>query len=879
MRVLIYIEPHPIRGSHTMFNDVARRFLPTLKGATADFDVRMYVTGALVSAVGDEAMAPVDGRLIRATESEEGLFADNLVAWEPEGIPAWLNLMSGGDVADGYVEVLRRVWSIFPFDVIVHWGENGAVSRFVRERPVTRIAMELGCTRPPFVSTVVADPFGTNGSALVPRLTVEDLRGIVRDTPMSAAEAMYGYSNTLEALPYEQQFSPLPPGEATTRMLNTRDKIAFLPLQLHDDANLLRFSKYDTVSQVVLDAVPQLADAGYLTVIKTHPGAKTRHQSRAAFALARAALRPWADKVLWLDAVESPYTNSQLIALADLVVTVNSSVGFEALYFDKVVAVLGDAVYKPIGLFPELDQVTTGTFDKDRYFDGIGILRRFMLGGYMSKDSERSDRAAFESIVIAIDSARREHRDDPAPIARALYDALHLSREHRARSRMVKGTSVPGTGEFGVPSPAKASAGSAESAPDTLEQLIAQSLPLVQGHLKATDHESFQNALTECLSDPRKAETIVRAAGIVDQNFYLSKYRDVEKAGKDPVFHWVRYGIGEGRSPREGIRVSSLDQLGTDIAAASVALFDEPTSEAPGDSQRLQERQQKSVTTIADALSSRANRVAVVAHLFYDDLVDEILNRLANIGEEFDLIVTIPDWGNRKIVQCVRAAYPHALFHLSTGNEDHIAPFVEVLPTLVKKGYDAVLHVHTRADFLDGGQVNRELERVWRRESLDALLGNEDRVDRIISTLRTDSRALLVGAEPHFRTPLERRGVGTHQLRERSALGGGRLPFYVEGGMFWFRPTVVNRSSTPEVAVATEVAAIGEDDQALIERVIPTITSAVALTAVWAAPVNPMEPLGAGVRISSESPESRLRSVLVADRNVTSMTYKAALTW
>ncbi|MGO4435248.1 hypothetical protein AB4Y88_18745, partial [Paenarthrobacter sp. RAF9] len=213
-----------------------------------------------------------------------------------------------------------------------HWGENGAVTRFVEERPVTRIAMELGCTRAPFLQSVVMDPFGTNGNAIVPRLSVEDLRGIVGDNPMTAAETLYGYSANIEALPYEQQFLPLEGGDWPARVLGTARKIAFLPLQLHDDANLLRFSKYETVEDVVLDVVPKLAAAGYLTVIKTHPGAKIRQQSNLAFSLARAALRPWADDVVWLDATKAEYKNAQLVALADLVVTVNSSVGFESLY-------------------------------------------------------------------------------------------------------------------------------------------------------------------------------------------------------------------------------------------------------------------------------------------------------------------------------------------------------------------------------------------------------------------------------------------------------------------------------------------------------------------------------------------------------------------
>ena len=55
MRVLIYVEPHPIRDSQTMLNDVARKFLPLLAGSTPDFDIRMYASRALLGALGIEA--------------------------------------------------------------------------------------------------------------------------------------------------------------------------------------------------------------------------------------------------------------------------------------------------------------------------------------------------------------------------------------------------------------------------------------------------------------------------------------------------------------------------------------------------------------------------------------------------------------------------------------------------------------------------------------------------------------------------------------------------------------------------------------------------------------------------------------------------------
>lgn len=42
----------------------------------------------------------------------------------------------------------------------------------------------------------------------------------------------------------------------------------------------------------------------------------------------------------------------------------------------------------------------------------------------------------------------------------------------------------------------------------------------------------------------------IRASGLFDREYYLSRYPDVAKAGMDPVEHYVIHGANEGRSPR-----------------------------------------------------------------------------------------------------------------------------------------------------------------------------------------------------------------------------------------------------------------------------------------------------------------------------------------
>jgi hypothetical protein len=823
MRVLIYVEPHPIRGSQTIFKDIARDFLPLLAGSTPDFDVRMYSTSTLVGALGTEALAGVEKRLIRATPAEEALFAGRLCDWETEGIPAWLSLMAGGEVADDYVGVLRRVWSVFPYDIIVHWGENGAVTRFIEERPVTRIAMELGCTRAPFLRSVVMDPFGTNGSAIVPRLSVEDLRGIVGDNPMTAAEALYGYSANVEALPYEQQFLPLDGGDWSKRILGTSQKIAFLPLQLHDDANLLRFSKYETVEDVVLDVVPKLAAAGYLTVIKTHPDAKSRPQSHLAFSLARSALRPWADNVVWLDASKTVYNNAQLVAMADLVVTVNSSVGFESLYFDKVVSVLGDAVYKPKNLFPDLDAAISGAFDLQAYRDGIGLLRRFVLGGYLADDAVRGDFPAFQSAAVIIDAARRGHDGDAVSIAKRMYQAFSLGREHQARARMVRGGSVPGSAEFGVPLVMAAKPLAIE--PTSAERSRTEFTGPARRLLALTgiaDADSFRNALLWAFTDPDAAEKFVRSAGLVDETFYLTTHSDVAKAAIEPVLHWARHGLREGRKPRHGLNVGSVEQLVDELVAAAEPLFDGISDfpHFPLDHD-AEARRQTSLAAIRAGLGTRGNKVVVVAHLYYRDLVPEILEQLANIPEGFDLVVTMPDWGNRQIAGLVRAAYPDALLYPAANRGRDIGPFLDVLPAILEHDYDAILKIQTKAGFFRDGRLVPERGRFWRESVFDMLLGSKKQTAETIAAFRADATLAMVGPAP-FYLPLSRNPYSDDgALLERvlgSELASDEAGFFA-GTMFWVRPDCLSPLMTAGLSIESFAPETGANDGALAHLV------------------------------------------------------------
>lgn len=815
MRVLLYVEPHPIRNSLTHFDGVAKEWLPLL-ACGHGLDIRMFANNKVFETLGESAIAPYKKQLLRTTAEEENLFNSHMLPWNPDGIPVWLDLMAGrGAVTEDYLEVLRRIWRAFPFEIIIHWGENGAVARFLDERPVTRIAMELGCTRPPFLDSVVMDLFGTNGSGVVPRLSINDVRQIVDDRPMSRDEALMAYSENLETLGYEQQFQPLP--SDLNSVLHSAKRIAFLPLQLFDDANLLRFSKYRTVSDVVLDAVPKLAEYNYTTIIKPHPASRHRQNANLANTIARRALREWSGKFIWCDHPD-PVPNAPIIAAADLVVTVNSSIGFESLYFDKPVVVLGDAVYKPRDLFPSLDEFVSGDFDRESYLKGIGCLRRFMLGGYLQPKRIHRDVSAFGSRISQIDYLHRQFPGDPLAFARALWSSTAPRQQGFARSAMFWGLSISGQSEFGRP---PASVAAAQKQEQHLSSIGYR--PLVRRLLDYSGTDSiaaFSEWLDLIWETEEDRTNAIMIGELVDVDYYLQKYPDVAMANIDPISHFCRYGLHEGREPRATIAAATPEQTLDFLKQAAADLLTQKPLQAEYPLTEEEEQTRRSqLESVRAALGGRRNRVAVVAHLYYRDLVPGLLERLKTIPEDFDLLVTLPDWGTRQIKEMVRTAFPDALFYHAANRGRDIGPFVDVLPLIQEQGYDAVLKIQTKRGYYQAGRLIPEFGDLWREETFDALLGGCARVSDILAAFRADPGLGMIGPSPYFLDlldyPYHDQGYLAEVLLNDTETAG-----FFAGTMFWFRPNCLDPlAGDGKLSITSFAAETGANDGALAHLV------------------------------------------------------------
>lgn len=180
-------------------------------------------------------------------------------------------------------------------------------------------------------------------------------------------------------------------------------------------------------------------------------------------------------------------------------------------------------------------------------------------------------------------------------------------------------------------------------------------------------------------------------------------------------------------------------------------------------------------------------RVAIVAHVYYPDLVSEILACQAVLPIGTPVHVTVPPDRSaflRKVVRDARDVFIHE--HDNRGRD--VAPFLAVLESGALDDYDAVLKLHTkRSPHLLDGEIRRKL-------LFDMLCGDWNATCRALSAFNSNTTGIVGWGQSWRATPsywmaneARTRDIATSMRAPDEAI---RLGFF-EGTMFWFRPAAL----------------------------------------------------------------------------------------
>jgi lipopolysaccharide biosynthesis protein len=203
-------------------------------------------------------------------------------------------------------------------------------------------------------------------------------------------------------------------------------------------------------------------------------------------------------------------------------------------------------------------------------------------------------------------------------------------------------------------------------------------------------------------------------------------------------------------------------------------------------------------------------RVAVVAHLFYPDLWDDLRLQLTNLQLPFDLHVTLTAGHSDDLRDVIAEQFPSANVVVLPNRGRDIAPFAHLLRAGALDGYDALLKLHGKRSH------HREDGDAWRSALWHGLLPDPEGAERFA---RVVARHPDIGALVPHGTLRGPDSLGANRKRVRDLLARVAIEADLDeltfpaGSMYWLD------GSTAELLKALDLDPVldFEDEQAQVD--------------------------------------------------------------
>lgn len=182
-------------------------------------------------------------------------------------------------------------------------------------------------------------------------------------------------------------------------------------------------------------------------------------------------------------------------------------------------------------------------------------------------------------------------------------------------------------------------------------------------------------------------------------------------------------------------------------------------------------------------------RPCAVIHIWYPDLLDELLAALRSSGITWRIIITTASEKEQAVRKRAAKLHLDAEIEVFENRGRDILPFLHVANRLLDEGVTTVLKLHGKRS------THREDGDAWRTELLDKLLAPE-RAGRILSAFANDPGLGIVHAEGHLQSlhhywGENRANVDYLCRRAGMPMSDAGDDHFVAGSMFWVRPAAL----------------------------------------------------------------------------------------
>ncbi|WP_435004590.1 glycoside hydrolase family 99-like domain-containing protein [Xanthomonas arboricola] len=198
----------------------------------------------------------------------------------------------------------------------------------------------------------------------------------------------------------------------------------------------------------------------------------------------------------------------------------------------------------------------------------------------------------------------------------------------------------------------------------------------------------------------------------------------------------------------------------------------------------LEATRQASTRAPGVATGSRSPSACVVLHAWYLDVLNAMLDAIAECGTPLRIIVTTDLTKVIEVNQCIQQRGIQAEVAGFENRGRDILPFLHVANQLLDEGVQLVLKLHTKKS------THRDDGNAWRNEMLAALLMPQ-RVDAIVDAFSTDPLIGLMAPDGHLLPVTDFIGGNADALDYLAVRTGTDAPdatsLFASGSMFWAR--------------------------------------------------------------------------------------------
>lgn len=193
---------------------------------------------------------------------------------------------------------------------------------------------------------------------------------------------------------------------------------------------------------------------------------------------------------------------------------------------------------------------------------------------------------------------------------------------------------------------------------------------------------------------------------------------------------------------------------------------------------------------------SQPGKIAIQAHIFYLDLLDEMASYCANMPYAFDALISIVDKDAMDKVLSVFEKIPNVekcVVRVVPNRGRDVAPFLVGFGDLLPE-YDFVAHIHSKKSLYTGSEQQN-----WRNYLFDALLGSSELIRKIFKGFEDESVGVIY-PRPADNVPyaaftwLSNRAVG-QSLLKRAGIAPNKTEYFdfPAGTMFWARTRALQK--------------------------------------------------------------------------------------